>query len=130
MEVTLQRQSIENKNTIIRKHIEAFKSSGKLYMHPDFPFYYTDGVKYVISLFEANDLLRDIAMQAFALSGEENFICIHICRGRVDNCWVQYSKRSGELLKKVRVSANLPLEPGISICFYFIGRTLLLATEF
>lgn len=130
MEVALQYQSVETKNKTVRRRIEAFQSSGKLYLHPDFPFYYTDGVRYVVSLFEADGLLKDMAMQAFALSGEENFICIHLCRNRVDDCWVQYSKRSGELLKKGRISVGLPLEPGTSICFYFIGRTLILPTEF
>ncbi|MGS2764176.1 hypothetical protein [Sinomicrobium sp. M5D2P9] len=130
MEVILQHQSIEGKSKIVRRQIEAFRSSGKLYFHPDFPFYYTDGVKYVISLFETDDLLKDMAMQSFALSGEDNFICIRVCRGRIDNCWVEYSGRNGELLKKVRVSADLPLEPGVSMAFCFIGRTLLLPTEF
>lgn len=120
----------EDKNKAIREKIESFDSSGNLYLHPDFPFYYTDGVQYVISLFEDDDLFLDMAMRAFALSREEDFIVIRLWRESENSCWLEFCNRSRKVLKKVRVSTEVPLETGLSMCFYFIGRTLLLPTEF
>ncbi|UGU17354.1 hypothetical protein LS482_05645 [Sinomicrobium kalidii] len=132
MEVLAHYIKEESKSKVVREKIENFKSSGGLNLHPDFPFYYTDGIKYAMSLFEEHKLFLDMAMRAFALSREDEFIVIRLCRGRNNDCWIEYCKRSRELLKKIRVPANVhvPVTPGFSMCFYFIGRTLLLPTEF
>ncbi|SFW37580.1 hypothetical protein SAMN02927921_01381 [Sinomicrobium oceani] len=130
MEILLQQKPIEDRSTVVRKQIDDFRSSGKLHMHSDFPFFYTEGVEYVTSVLGAGHLLRDMGMQAFALSGEWDFVSIRLCRGCLDNCWIEYSRRNGEIIKKMRIPENIPLAPNFAICFYFIGRTLILPTEF
>ncbi|MBC9795902.1 hypothetical protein [Sinomicrobium weinanense] len=120
----------ENESRAVRKKIEGFSSSGHLYLHPGFPFYYTDGVQYAIALFEDGRLFLDMAMWAFALSRETDFIVIRLCRGEKGDCWLEFCKRNREVLKRARISRNIPLEPGVCMCFYFIGRTLLLPNEF
>ena len=120
----------KNINKVIRKKIENFSSSGKLHYHPEHLFYYTDGVKAVMSLFREDHLFCDIAAQARELSGNYGFILIRLYLTESDKYWIEYNTKSGETLEITRIYATLPMDKGISLCLYFIGRTLLLPTEY
>ncbi|MGS2761321.1 DUF6876 family protein [Sinomicrobium sp. M5D2P9] len=119
-----------NINKVIRKKIESFHSSGKLYFHPDLLFYYTDGIKTIMSLFREDHLFWDIAARARQLSGNHGFIRIRLYLTEGDEYWLEYNTKSGKTLEKTRIYTTLPIDKGISLCLYFIGRTLLLPTEY
>ncbi|UGU15808.1 hypothetical protein LS482_19270 [Sinomicrobium kalidii] len=113
------------KETEVRKKIEQFQSTGALYRHPFPEFYYTEGVKYALKeLFRRQGLLSDIAREIFHLP-ENNFVLIKICASHVE-----FSNRNGNVLQVKETKNSIPLIPGTSLCLYWIGRTLLLPTEY
>ena len=120
----------ETYSSALRSKLENFRSTGRLYLHSDFPFYYTDGVRYAMNLFENEPVFVRMAMQAFALSAEQQLIKIRLCCVREDYCWIEYCSRDGNVIRKQRLYDRIPVAPKQAMCFYFIGRTLLLPPEF
>ncbi|RNL89889.1 hypothetical protein ED312_07185 [Sinomicrobium pectinilyticum] len=108
-----------------QKKIERFRSTGALHKHPFLGFYYTEGVKYVMyDLFKTQKLLLRIAREASCLS-ETSFISI-----RMYGSCIEFRDRDGRVLQKRKEEEPVPIPRDTSFCLYWIGRTLLLPTEY
>lgn len=118
----------KNREDIFREKIEGFNSSGKLY--PYLQLYYTEGVHYVMSFLNDGKLFLEMVIKVSELFREDIFITVRLCNESYGVNRLEFRKRNGEVLKKEWMPGTIPVECGFCLCFYLIGRTLILPVEY
>ncbi|WP_461534023.1 hypothetical protein [Sinomicrobium sp.] len=115
-----------------KERMEVFKSSGKLHTYPVFSecFYYSEGVQYVMSFLNSGKMFLEKVINASRSLKEESFVTIRLYRQTEEINALEFCKRNGEVLKKEWISGTIPVEKGLCLCFYLIGRTLILPVEY